>query len=198
MSQTIDTTALTNALDAAAPDSEHWLKGDAAFNEHIDQNPDDIEGAYYAALDAAAPDEARWIAGRDVLVLEGIELVPGSQGKFSAAKNKLVRVFKRNKHKSGAEDHSSAVDEGLASITKRFEKGGWRVIVGGLIGVALTCVIFPFYSYTVHINDVRPLQDSVVVIGLAMLVALVFFGCKAGNAINQRRIAKKEKSETSH
>ena len=79
MTNATNTTALDAALDAAAPTQELWLKGKAAFLKSIELDSDDIKGAYYAALDAAAPDERSWIAGRDVLVLNGVPLLPGTK-----------------------------------------------------------------------------------------------------------------------
>ena len=60
---TRQTKALHAALDAAAPDQESWLAGEATFNEARSNN-ESIEDALSFALDNSAPDQEPWVAGR--------------------------------------------------------------------------------------------------------------------------------------
>ena len=62
MSTAIANPSLHKALDAAAPDQESWLAGQAAFDEAFLAGSG-LDSAYTAALDAAAPDQESWLAG---------------------------------------------------------------------------------------------------------------------------------------
>ncbi len=62
---------LHEALDAAAPNQEMWLAGEAAY-EQVSNTPGTTKAdAYRAALDAAAPDGGSWLAGEQKLIDRG-------------------------------------------------------------------------------------------------------------------------------
>jgi hypothetical protein len=85
--------SLIAALDAAAPDGDSWLKGQAAFYSTIEGN-NDIEAGYYAALDAAAPDEESWKRGELALLTHGklTNHDTSSEGWFTRLKNRFKNV----------------------------------------------------------------------------------------------------------
>lgn len=91
--------ALHEALDAAAPDGDAWIKGEKAYKKTIKKDKDDTQRACENALNAAAPDEAAWIKGRNVFVINGMYVLPAS--KTDSLKNwttkKLVTPFASDK-----------------------------------------------------------------------------------------------------
>lgn len=103
------TIALEAALDAAAPTQELWTAGQDAYKASQQKNPGNDELAYYAALDAAAPDEAAWIEGRNMLVLNGVPLLPSST-RFARAKSGMANW----NNKKGDEHWSAKAGQTLA------------------------------------------------------------------------------------
>ena len=178
MNNTIDTNALSNALDAAAPDAESWLKGEAAYNAQIELDPSDIKSACFAALNAAAPDEKEWFAGRNIFVLHGINLLP------EAPKQGLKERIRRL-HEEGSS--KARFNEAREHVGKRTENGGWMVIVGMVIGLIIAIIVYPLYSDAVHTSDMwRGLRETTFLALLLMLFFGAAFGSVAGFLIKKR------------
>lgn len=60
------TVALWAGLDAAAPDEDAWLAGQAAYRASQDRG-ETLDDSYAAALDAAAPDGLSWLFGKQAI-----------------------------------------------------------------------------------------------------------------------------------
>ena len=85
-------------------------------------------------------------------------------------KTQVVKVVKASKLKLN--DVTSRGSEGVLSLKKYVEKGGWIVVVGAAIGLIAAFLYLPVYSDSVHYKDSQNWLVPYMPIAIFVIIAL--------------------------